>query len=94
MEKLFCELCNFKSIICLNQGVFIGYCGKKQDHAVTIIGYGNQDGVDYWLIKNSWGEFWGEGGYMKLERNTREATGRCGVAEWPVYPIKYKNMVI
>ncbi|KAH7672350.1 Actinidain protein [Dioscorea alata] len=73
-------------------GVFTGYCGKKQDHAVTIIGYGNEDGVDYWLIKNSWGEFWGEGGYMKLERNTREVTGRCGVAEWPVYPIKNKNM--
>ncbi|KAJ0985319.1 hypothetical protein J5N97_003675 [Dioscorea zingiberensis] len=73
-------------------GVFTKFCGKKQDHAVTIIGYGSDGGMDYWLIKNSWGDYWGEAGYMRLERNIRDRAGKCGVAEWPVYPIVNKHV--
>ena len=50
-------------------------CGTDLHHAVTVVGYGVQDGTSYWLLKNSWGETWGEGGYMKLERGT----GACGI---------------
>ncbi|KAH7672345.1 Actinidain protein [Dioscorea alata] len=74
-------------------GVFTGFCGRQQDHAVTIIGYGNEEGIDYWLIKNSWGTTWGEAGYMKLERNIGDIYGKCGVAEWPSYPVKFKHMM-
>ncbi|KAL2930884.1 Senescence-specific cysteine protease SAG12 [Bienertia sinuspersici] len=43
-------------------GVFDGNCGQAMTHAVTIIGYGTDTyyGKDYWLVKNSWGETWGE----------------------------------
>ena len=59
-------------------------CGTELTHAVTVVGYGvEQDGTSYWLLKNSWGETWGEGGYMKLERGT----GACGVAMQPSYPL-------
>ncbi|KAL9232043.1 hypothetical protein vseg_007191 [Gypsophila vaccaria] len=48
-------------------GVYKGGCSSMLDHAVAVIGYGvTQDGDPYWLIKNSWGESWGEEGYMKL----------------------------
>ncbi|XP_039132391.1 zingipain-2-like [Dioscorea cayenensis subsp. rotundata] len=76
------------------KGIFTKYCGKKQDHAVTIIGYGTDGNTDYWLIKNSWGDFWGEAGYMRLERNIQDRAGKCGVAEWPVYPVKNKHISI
>merc|ERR1711976_835145 len=35
-------------------------------HAVKIIGWGNMEGKNYWLIENSWGEDWGEHGYAKI----------------------------
>jgi len=50
-------------------------CKFDHNHAVTIVGYGHQDGKDYWLVKNSWGEGWGEDGFFKIKRGT----GHCGI---------------
>jgi C1A family cysteine protease len=59
-------------------------CGTKMNHAVTAIGYGTgEDGTQYWLLKNQWGESWGEGGYMRLERGV----GACGIGTQSSYPL-------
>ncbi|XP_074274068.1 cysteine protease XCP1-like [Silene latifolia] len=52
-------------------GIYDGGCGSDFDHSVAVIGYGTDDssGKDYWIIKNSWGETWGENGFMRLLRD-------------------------
>ena len=63
-------------------------CGTSLDHGVLLVGYGEEDGVKYWLVKNSWGDSWGEDGYFRLERSDEEETdGTCGIALQPSYPV-------
>ncbi|KAG6405126.1 hypothetical protein SASPL_132709 [Salvia splendens] len=69
-------------------GVFTGDCGTNLNHAVTIVGYGeNSDGMKYWLVKNSWGTNWGENGYGMIQRESGNMGGLCGIAMKPSYPL-------
>ena len=48
------------------------------NHAVLALGWGtSDDGLDYWLIKNSWGSSWGDSGYVKLKQGTCGASTVC-----------------
>ncbi|CAA6664648.1 unnamed protein product [Spirodela intermedia] len=61
-------------------------CGSSPmdvNHAVLAVGYGVEDGVPYWLIKNSWGNSWGDNGYFKMELGKN----MCGVATCASYPV-------
>ncbi|MQL84641.1 hypothetical protein Taro_017155 [Colocasia esculenta] len=71
------------------QGIFNGKCGTQLDHGVAAVGYGTEAGKDYWIVRNSWGDKWGEAGYIKMERNlAASSTGKCGIAMEPSYPTK------
>jgi len=54
------------------------------NHAVTATGYGIQQGMDYYVIKNSWGKGWGMDGYVYFRRNY---DNMCAVARKPYYPL-------
>tara|TARA_B100000886_G_scaffold340536_1_gene310966 strand:- start:6473 stop:7432 length:960 start_codon:yes stop_codon:yes gene_type:complete len=70
-------------------GVITGdSCGTNLDHGVLIVGYGEDNGVKYWLVKNSWSTSWGDNGYVKIERTDSTNTpGVCGIASQPSFPI-------
>jgi len=59
-------------------------CGTNLDHAVLAVGYGTENGQDYWLVKNSWNTTWGDKGYIKLA--IVDGNGICGVQMEPQYP--------
>ncbi|KAH6795888.1 hypothetical protein C2S51_036874 [Perilla frutescens var. frutescens] len=68
-------------------GVLTGACGLNLTHSVTAVGYGKtEEGIKFWLFKNSWGQNWGDGGYIKLERDIADKAGMCGIALYAYYP--------
>jgi C1A family cysteine protease len=76
-----------------DQYVFQGYtggilnsadCGTNLDHAIAAVGYGNENGVEYYIVRNSWGAGWGDQGYIKIA--AVDGPGICGIQMDSLYP--------
>jgi len=62
-------------------------CGTNLDHGVLVVGYGVENSIPYWLVKNSWGTTWGENGYVKIARSDSTSdAGVCGIAMMASFP--------
>merc|ERR1719316_2581667 len=73
-------------------GVFYHRMGQLVGgHAIVIVGWGTKDGLPYWLIRNSWGVNWGDGGHFRVRRGTNE----CGIEArvWGSYGFEHEDGV-
>ena len=66
------------------------------NHAMVIVGFGKDEktGQKYWKIKNSWGDKWCEGGYIRVAREDSKVPCMCGICDLvsaPVVLVKHKN---
>ena len=52
------------------------------NHDVVLVGYGNANNTDYWIIKNSWGTTFGEDGFFRIQRGVN----MCGIKNCGSYP--------
>ena len=71
------ELRNYTS------GIFVDKTGRVElDHDISVTGWGEENGTKYWIIRNSWGSYWGEGGTFRLIRgiNNLNIEGDCSWA--------------
>lgn len=70
-----------------SKGVYHSDCGTSLDHGVLIVGYGTLNNLDYWIVKNSWSEKWGNKGYIYIQKGGQHTGGECGIQLSASYPV-------
>jgi len=63
-----------------SSGVFDGcsFANIDINHVIQLVGYGTDAGADYWIVRNSWGPGWGEGGYIRMQKHSDGGMQWCG----------------
>lgn len=64
-----CGVAANDALVAYDGGIFYDDTGYLDiDHEVSIVGWGEQNGVKYWRVRNSWGSHWGEQGFFRIVR--------------------------
>ena len=57
--------------------------GKAVNHGVVIVGWGVLNGIDFWIVRNTWGTNWGLAGYVLIQRGVN----KCNIEAYPAYVV-------
>lgn len=77
-----------ESFMRYSRGIYTESKCSEVNHGALLVGYGTENGLDYWIVKNSFGERWGEKGYFRI---TRGEGKDCSIMTSPIYPIISKE---
>ncbi|ALC41072.1 CG4847 [Drosophila busckii] len=85
LGPLACSVNGLESLLLYKRGIYNDEeCNKGEpNHSILVVGYGSENGEDYWIVKNSWDKNWGEDGYFRLPRGKNF----CGIASECSYPV-------
>ncbi len=64
----------------------LNVCGKNINHALQLVGYYKDENTAYYIGKNSWGNIWGQQGFVHIDANIQNGN-LCSVCEYPQYPL-------
>ena len=71
-----------------SQGIYDGPCSTTSiTHFMTLIGFGQSGGKDYWRLENSWGTAWGQSGYIFMRKYQGKSSEPCGVPNYVTGPL-------
>lgn len=72
-------------------GVIKALCGDKLDHGVLVVGYEVVKSTEAWIVKNSWGQSWGNDGflYVSTDASANDGNGVCGILASASIPYKH-----
>ncbi len=84
--------------IAIDAGSFFNYrsgilddpdCGFGINHGVSLVGYGSENGKDYWIVRNQWDTIWGEDGYVRVAKYDKGPNdpGMCGIYTKNSFPV-------
>jgi len=66
----------YQDFMSYQSGIYVHTWGSELGgHAVKIVGWGQQNGTEYWIVANSWGASWGMSGFFWIETN------QCGISD-------------
>ena len=75
-----CAIADPAALKVYTDGIFYDTTGRlEEDHEISVVGWGEENGVKYWRVRNSWGSHWGEDGFFKVVRgiNNINIEGDC-----------------
>ncbi|XGW24201.1 hypothetical protein V3C99_005971, partial [Haemonchus contortus] len=71
----------YEDFLFYKEGIYVHTYGEQRGgHAVKLIGWGVENGTNYWTIANSWNDDWGENGYFRILRGV----DHCGIESYVV----------
>ena len=78
-----CAISVTDELVSYTGGIFTDLTNASSlNHDISVVGFGEEKGQKYWVIRNSWGTYWGESGYFRLARGVNNIGIESGACSW------------